>query len=237
MSPSAPPPAGSSEAYSVGQRLALAIFPPLAHLLLRLLWTTLRIRLTTADIERLRATPQPAIFAFWHDQIFVASAFLAGDLIRSGHRIALMISPSFDGELVTRTLRRFGFTVVRGSASRQGARALRAIYRSIRREGESPVLQPDGPKGPQFRAKAGTITLAQTTGLPVVPLAFRTGSGLRLGSWDRMQIPLPFSRVDVVIGNALDVPRELSNDERDAACLALEERLDEARRQAAARSS
>lgn len=213
----------------LGQRLALVVLPPLAHLVLRLLWSTLRIRMTREDAERLKAAPEPAIFAFWHDQVFVSSAFLIRRLVREGRRVALMISPSFDGELVSRTIRPFGLTVVRGSASRQGARALRGLYRSLTRDATSPVLLPDGPKGPQFEAKAGTVVLAQTTGAPVIPLAFRTASMLRLGSWDRMQVPLPFSRVDVAVGETLVVPRELSDADRDAACLDLAQRLDATR--------
>lgn len=216
----------------LGQRLGLAIVPPLAHLVLRMLWWTLRIRLTREDAERLKQVAQPSIFAFWHDQIFVSSAFLIRYLVRRGWRVAFMISPSFDGELVTRTMRPFGLTVVRGSASRQGARALRGLYRSLGKEQASPVILPDGPKGPQFRAKPGTVVLAQTTGAAVVPLAFRSGSALRLGSWDRMQVPLPFSRVDVAVGEIMTVPRELSDADRDAACRELEERLDAVRARA-----
>ena len=233
MSQSSPPTQPATESFDgIGQRLALAVLPPLAHLFLRLLWSTLRIRWAREDAERLAQAEDPVIFAFWHDQVFVSSAFLIRHLVRRGRKVAFMISPSFDGELVTRTLRPFGLTVVRGSASRQGARALRGLYRSLSRHGTSPVILPDGPRGPQFRAKAGTVVLAQTTGAPVVPLAFRTGSSLRLGSWDRMQVPLPFARVDVVVGPSLTIPRELSDAERDAACRDLEEALNATRSRA-----
>ena len=221
------PSASAEESFDgLGQRLALAVLPVLAHLVLRALWSTLRIRMAKEDQKRLDLAPQPAIFAFWHDQVFVSSAFLIRYLVRRGRRVALMISPSFDGELVTRTMRPFGLSIVRGSASRKGARALRGLYRSLNKDGASPVLLPDGPKGPQFRSKPGTVVLAQTTEAPIVPLAFRSRSPLRLGSWDRMQVPLPFSRVDVMVGELMTVPRELSDDARDAACRELEKRLD-----------
>ena len=58
--------------------------------------------------------------------------------------------------------------------------------------------------------------LAQLTGMPIVPMTYRLGWKIRVKSWDRFQIPLPFSRCEILYGELVRVPREATDQEREA---------------------
>ncbi len=115
--------------YTLGQRLTLAIVPRLAALLIRLLGATLRYedRFEPATTPRIPGDqiPGPTIYAFWHRSLLVCAH-------RFRHRtIAILISRSFDGELIARTVERLGFRAIRGSSSRGGPTAPKADGRSL----------------------------------------------------------------------------------------------------------
>ncbi len=177
-------------AFTRSQRLALAIVPPLAALLIRLLGMTLRYQDMTAPYTPIGdSIPGPVVFAFWHRS-----------LLACAHRfrnkgIAILISRSFDGELIARIVERLGFVAVRGSSSRGGAVGLRGMVEAYN-AGHRCAITADGPRGPSQVAKPGTAQLAQLVGATWVgafyayPLRAWT-----LKSWDRFLIPKPFSRV------------------------------------------
>ena len=77
------------------------------------------------------------------------------------------------------------------------------------------AITPDGPRGPCYVVQEGVVGLAQLTGRPIVPAAYHLNWKVRIKSWDRFQIPLPFARVDVILGEPLRVPREASQAERE----------------------
>jgi len=104
-----------------------------------------------------------------------------------------------------------GFKAVRGSSSRGGAAALIALRRVLRAGGDV-AITPDGPVGPRYEVQGGVVKLAQSTGVPVVPLHARCSSAWRLNTWDGFMIPKPFSRVTIVFDEALVVPRKLDED-------------------------
>ena len=112
-------------------------------------------------LDDLVADPRPVIISFWHHQIFPAGYFLVRELHKTGFRLTLMASHSRDGELVTRFARNLKMHTVRGSGSRGGQAAIRALHRSLVKEGSSPLVIPDGPRGPQFECKPGAVLLAQ----------------------------------------------------------------------------
>ena len=181
------------------QRLAIAIVPPLAALLIRLLGLTLRYQ-DRADpgVTPGHLIPGSSVFAFWHRS-----------MIACAHRfrnlgITILISPSFDGELIARTLKRLGFCPVRGSSSRGGAIGLRNMQLAYA-EGHCCAITAAGPRGPIYIAKPGTARLANSVGL-LAPNGQPTGTWVgcfhnqperawQLRSWDRFMIPKPFSRV------------------------------------------
>jgi len=103
-------------------------------------------------------------------------------------------------------VRRFGGAVIRGSSTHTGARALRDYYQALVRDNVSPVITPDGPRGPRFKFKPGALLLAQMSGRPILPMSY-AASHAWLIKWDRFVIPMPFSRIAIAIGAPRYVPR------------------------------
>ena len=165
------------------------------------------------------------IVCFWHHQIFAACYFLHEELVSRGFKMTLLASYSRDGELITRLARNWDLRTIRGSASRGGLAAMRALHRTLVKDGSSPVVIPDGPRGPQFECKPGAILLSQFSQAPILPLGFAAGSSWHLKSWDRIFVPRFWSRVTVSIGAPIQVPRTLDEAERETLRAGLEEEL------------
>ena len=205
---------------------ALAVLaPPVAAVAVRALGATLRLTESGVDALRPRwAAGQPLIYAVWHGRILMIPWLTARLRRTRGARgVRVLASRSRDGELVARWVARFGLGVVRGSSSRGGAEALRALAASVR-AGEDVAVVPDGPLGPRERVQAGIVVLAATTGAPIVPLAFAARPARRLASWDRFLVPLPFARAALVFGAADTVSWEL---DRETARVRVERALHE----------
>lgn len=185
-----PTPAGPAvQRLSLGQRLTLALVPPLAAVIIRLLGMTLRYEdRCEPGVTPGYAIPGPTVFAFWHRSL-LACAHRFKDL-----DIAILISPSFDGELIARTVELLGFKAVRGSSSRGGAAGLRNMQLAYD-AGHRCAFTADGPRGPKFVAKPGAAQLAQNTGAWVGCFYALPERAWELKSWDRFLIPKPFSRV------------------------------------------
>lgn len=147
------------------------------------------------------AAGRPPIIACWHQVI------LPGTICWRDRGIVILASENFDGEWITRTLGRFGFTAARGSSSRGGARALIVLSRSMR-AGHGVAITVDGPRGPARRAQPGALWLARQTGHPILPFHIAASSAWHLGSWDRGLVPKPGSRVVMVVGEPFLVPHD-----------------------------
>src|SRR5262245_34186120 len=128
--------------------------------------------------------------------------------------MAAMVSASRDGALLARILERFGVEPVRGSTSRRGPQALRELTAWGER-GFDLAITPDGPRGPGYIVQEGVMALAQLTGLPIVPVSYHLSLKFRPRSWDRFQVPLPFARCAISIGEAVRVPRDATDAERE----------------------
>ena len=140
--------------------------PPLAAGLIRAIGRSMRIDTVNRDaIERRWAAGEASIIAFWHGRQLMLP------LTYAGPGIDILISQHRDGELISRTVRSFGFSSIRGSTTRGGAVALRGLIRSGR-AGRDLGVTPDGPKGPRRVAQPGVIALAKATGLPIFPVTF-----------------------------------------------------------------
>jgi lysophospholipid acyltransferase (LPLAT)-like uncharacterized protein len=165
---------------------------------------SLRIRLNDT-------IPNNAVIAFWHGKMF-AGWYLAS---RRGARPVALVSPSKDGNILTSVLHRWGYEVERGSSSKSGLEALeRAIARVRAGECDRVVITPDGPRGPIHRLKRGAFLAAQELDLPVYFLTIRYHKAKTLGrSWDRFEIPLPFSKVSVNVKelDMKDYPSEIAD--------------------------
>jgi len=211
-----------------------AIGAPIAVALIKAMWATYRFSVRgEEDVERLVAEGRPLIITCWHDSLFVM-AWYSVRLGRIGARVTYLVSPSRDGEFASRVLRVVGARVVRGSATRSGVKALYGLYRAIGRDNASPVVLPDGPQGPPHHCKPGPVLLAKLSGAHILPMGCAAGRSLRLRTWDRAVIPLPFTRVVVELGKSYTVPSELGAEgqeiERSKLETVLEELVDSASR-------
>jgi len=206
--------------------LALAAAPALAAAVVRALGPTLRLTILGLDVVRPAwRERRPQIYALWHGRLLMVpwlSARLAA--ARGARTIRVLASRSADGDLVASFARRFGLEAVRGSSSRGGASALRALASALR-AGDDVVVTPDGPRGPRHRVQAGLPALAALSGVPVIPLAFAARPARRLATWDAFLVPAPFARCALVFGDAVQVGRE---DDREAARARLERALEAA---------
>lgn len=204
--------------------------------LLRALARTWRLEVVEGAevLNEMIAARRPVIFCFWHNRIPAGAGLLLRRIAPAGLDVTLLSSASRDGELSARFMRRHGARVVRGSSSRGGTRALREILRLVRRHETSPVVIPDGPRGPAYRFKTGVLGLSRMTGLPIALLGFAAERAWTVGTWDRMILPRPFSRVALAVGPLEAVSRELRERDLEALRPVWEERLAELTRTAEA---
>ena len=191
------------------RRALYAVVVPLGLAIIRLWWLTCRIRRIDGD-ENLTAALEKApslVPCYWHQhQLFCARYPL--DRRDRGLVPGWLISPSVDGELGAMMVSRIGARAIRGSSSHTGARALRDYYLALVKENISPVVTPDGPRGPRFKFKPGAILLAQLSGRPMLPMAY-AASRAWLIKWDKFVIPMPFARISIAIGKPRYVARVL----------------------------
>jgi lysophospholipid acyltransferase (LPLAT)-like uncharacterized protein len=188
--------------YGLKQRLAVRAAGVVFPLLIRAVGRTLRFQVEGQEHwdEAARAGGLP-IYTFWHDRIFAGTYFFRG------RRIVIMTSQSFDGEYIARFIQRLGYGAVRGSSTRGGVGALVELTRLVRK-GCPAGFSIDGPRGPRHVAKVGAVLLAKKTGQPVLPFGVNAERFWTLKSWDRMQIPRPFSRVRVRFAPPIHVPAD-----------------------------
>jgi lysophospholipid acyltransferase (LPLAT)-like uncharacterized protein len=154
-----------------------------------------------------------AIFAFWHNRLLFMTYYFTARYIRRGHNVAVLSSYSKDGEIMTQMETKLGATVVRGSSSRKSRQGLLSLYRTAL-SGASPVITPDGPRGPKYQVKAGLVFLAQKTGFPIIPVTYKIDRALVLNSWDNFIIPAPLSNARVIYGEPIYIPERITKEER-----------------------
>ena len=197
----------------------------LIWLLLTVLGATLRFRWRDDSGLVLQPAGAPVIFCLWHNRLALAPASQREiRRHRPSLRVAALVSASRDGGLLARVLELVDMEPVRGSSSRRGAQAVRELAAAAGR-GLDLAITPDGPRGPCYSVQDGIIALAQLTGRPIVPVSYQLSWKQSLRSWDRFQVPLPFSRCDVVFGPPLRVPREATDAEKEQLRQELEQRM------------
>lgn len=217
------------------RRLVHAVTAPIVVGLVRLLWWTYRFEIRgDAELRELAAEGRPMVLAFWHGDLFMMPWYLSR-LTVLGVGVTYLVSPSIDGEYAVRLLDVIGGRTVRGSATRSGTKAIRGLYRVIVKQQGSPVVTADGPKGPRRRCKKGAVVLGQLTGAEIVPLAAAPRRAVHLRTWDRMPVPLPFTRVAIEVGRPIGVPKNLTEAEVEGTRQRLEAGINELGDSAAAR--
>lgn len=214
--------------FTFPQRIALWIVPRLTALVLAVIGATLRFEVIAEEGAVPATPPARGIFCFWH-----RCTLPCGWYFRK-FRCSILISQSFDGELIARTLALLGYNSVRGSSSRGGFAGLLNLQGVL--EGGLPVVfTADGPRGPSYQTKIGPVKLAQMTGESMGSFYLLPERAWVLNSWDRFLIPKPFSRVAVSWARSIAAPAA----DADAPALELKRQelndaLDRARLQAEA---
>lgn len=163
---------------------------------------------------------KPVIYAIWHGVQNAVGAFSREDRAN----INILISPSNDGEIANRICESINFKTIRGSHKRRGSQALREIIRALK-HGESLIYTVDGPKGPMYKVKDGIIKIAQLSGCPVVPISAHMDSVFRINSWDKYELPTVFTKMLLVMGDEINIPKSASVEEGEKYRVQIEEDL------------
>ncbi|HKY22672.1 MAG TPA: lysophospholipid acyltransferase family protein [Vicinamibacterales bacterium] len=210
------------------KRFQAATIAALGYPLISALGRTLRWHVEGLHhFEAIRAAGQQPVMAFWHGRILPATYFFR----RRG--IVVITSENFDGEWIARIIERFGYGTSRGSTSRGGQRALLRLKR-LMAEGRPSAFAVDGPRGPARTVQPGVVWLAKLTGNPVVPFHMEASSYWSLNSWDRTQIPRPFSTVALSVGAPIDVAADADEGGIETKRVEVEQALHQVERRAAA---
>jgi lysophospholipid acyltransferase (LPLAT)-like uncharacterized protein len=194
--------------------------------LVRVVSATLRYRWLDRSGYFDNGSAEPAIYCVWHNRLALCLVPYFGYVKKRNQTpgMAALVSASKDGGLLAAILECFGVQPVRGSSSRRGPQALLELT-SWAERGYDLAITPDGPRGPRYVVQEGVMGLAQVTGLPIMPVSYYLGWKIQPKSWDRFQIPLPFSRCEMLFGKPVRVPREASDAAREALRQQLERTL------------
>jgi lysophospholipid acyltransferase (LPLAT)-like uncharacterized protein len=197
----------SGRRMTAARRLLYALAVPLGLGLIRLWWLTCRVVRVEGQehLDAALAKAPSLVPVYWHQHQLFCGKYLVDQASR-GLKVGWLISPSVDGEIGAMMVRRMGGHVIRGSSTATGARALRDYYEALVKEGVSPAITPDGPRGPRFQFKPGAILLAQISGRPILPMAY-AATRAWLIQWDQFVLPMPFSRIVIAVGPGRYVPR------------------------------
>jgi hypothetical protein len=216
--------------FTFTQRLILAIVPRIVWALLWIVGCTWRYEVIAEEGVTPVLFNQPSgnfIYCFWH-QCVLATAFYYR---RTG--AIIIISRSFDGELITRILRLFGYGAVRGSSSRAGREGLLGLKRVLE-TGHTAIFTADGPIGPIHQTKMGPIKLAHLTGIPIGAFHFEPRRAWVFNSWDRFMVPKPFTRIVLSWAQWTHVPTDFPDDQFETKRIELNAALERARHRALA---
>jgi lysophospholipid acyltransferase (LPLAT)-like uncharacterized protein len=185
------------------------------------------VRYSWNDPGNLLQSPleKPAIFAIWHNRLALCmEGYRVYKQKRECVGMAALVSASKDGGFLAAILERFRVQPVRGSSSRRGPQALLELT-SWAERGYDLAITPDGPRGPCYVVQEGVMSLAQLTGMSIVPFSYHLNWKIQIRSWDRFQIPLPFARCEMRVGRPLEVPRDVTPEQRAALRQRLETEL------------
>lgn len=187
---------------------------------IRLVWFTGRWEIENEGIVAdYVSSGKPAIGCFWHGRMLMIP-----NLWNYDAPVNILISQHRDGRLISQALSFLNIGTISGSTSRGGGGALIGIVRALKR-GEYIGITPDGPRGPRMRVATGAAAAARLSGAALIPITFSAKWRIVASSWDRMIIPLPFTRGVVRIGTPITVSPDFEKAELEQASLALEDSL------------
>ncbi|MEO0649933.1 MAG: lysophospholipid acyltransferase family protein [Planctomycetota bacterium] len=198
--------------------------PVFLPFLLRTLSRTWKLKLENEERLDRHDPTQGTLYAIWHGRMLLAMPR------HPGTEYTILVSMSADGGLAKDALEWFGYQIIRGSSSRGGASAMRAMLRELRKGGRV-VVTPDGPRGPRHAVNPGLAWLSRASRMPLVPVGMIADRAWHLRSWDACTIPKPFARVGIVYGDPIEIgdgggdePLELATAELRRRLITLEHR-------------
>ena len=212
-------PATGPRRFTLRQRIVLRIIIWLGYWVIRLIGPTLRVSISFEEGAQATLEQRPLIGSFWHSCIIPAT-YICRNL-----GVRVMSSYSYDGEYMGRIIHKFGFVAVKGSSSRNAVRALLGLRRALE-DGWTVAFTLDGPRGPRHKVKPGPVALARSSGVPLTMFHAAVDRAWVLNSWDRMMIPMPFSRVLLRFGKLIPVPANATDEEVERYTVELQAALD-----------
>jgi len=212
-------PAIDARRFTLRQRIVLRIIIGLGYSIIRLIGPTLRIAVSYEDGAQKKLDQRPLIASFWHS-CMIPATYIFRDM-----GIRVMSSNSYDGEYMGRIIHKFGFLAVKGSSSRNAVRALLGLRRALE-EGWTVAFTLDGPRGPRHKVKPGPVALARSSGLALTMFHAAVDRAWVLNTWDRLMIPMPFSRVLVRVGQLIPVPGDATDEDIERYTAELQAALD-----------
>lgn len=212
-------PASGPRRFTLKQRIILRIIIFFGYWFIRLLGPTLRVCASFEDGAQQTLDQRPLVASSWHSCL-IPSTYIFRDM-----GIRVMSSYSYDGEYMGRIIHRFGFVAVKGSSSRNAIRALLGLRRALE-EGWTVAFTLDGPRGPCHKVKPGPVALARSSGCALTMYHAAVDRAWVLKTWDRLAIPVPFSRVLVRVGKLIHVPADASDEDLERYTAELQASLD-----------
>jgi lysophospholipid acyltransferase (LPLAT)-like uncharacterized protein len=204
--PAAMQPPSGARRFTLRQRIVLRIIIWTGYWFIRLIGPTLRVSISFEDGAQPTLEHRPLIGSFWH------SCLIPATYICRNLGVRVMSSNSYDGEYMGRIIHKFGFVAVKGSSSRNAVRALLGLRRALA-DGWTVAFTLDGPRGPRHKVKPGPVALARSSGVPLTMFHAAVDKAWVLNTWDRLMIPMPFSRVLLRFGKLIPVPADASDEE------------------------
>jgi len=194
--------------------------------LVDILCRSLRIRIINRDaVDKFEKENINYVLAFWH------GTMLLPWFLNRNKNFAGLTSKSKDGDLLAKILKKWNYKVLRGSSSEGGDVAL-GLMVDFAKNGYSIAITPDGPKGPPFKLKAGAVVAARKAGLPLVLMGIGFKKKKLLKSWDRFQVPMFFTRANVIYSDPVFAGPDMSRDEISKIIEKCESKLNELQVQA-----
>jgi lysophospholipid acyltransferase (LPLAT)-like uncharacterized protein len=215
----AAPPTPGVRRFTLRQRIVLRIIIWLGYWVIRMIGPTLRVSISCEEGAQQTLEQRPLIGSFWHSCIIPAT------YICRNFGVRVMSSNSYDGEYMGRIIHRFGFVAVKGSSSRNAVRALLGLRRALE-DGWTVAFTLDGPRGPRHKVKPGPVALARSSGVPLTMFHAAVDKAWVLHTWDRLMIPMPFSRVLLRFGRLIPVPHSATDESIESYTAELQASLD-----------
>lgn len=175
----------------------------------QLLLKTVRLEVKNfVPLEKYLKEEKNVIVAFWH-----GTMILPWYLFRN-KKFAGLVSKSKDGEILSKVLNKWNYFVERGSSHKGGKEAMQKIISKVQ-QNYSIAITPDGPTGPPFKMKAGAVIAAKKTGRPLFLAGVAFKKKIMLKSWDRFQIPYPFTKAVIIFSDEIFIDDQLEYEETD----------------------